>query len=157
MPTLTYSASVTVAAAPEEVYALFSDVTRTGEWSPVCHEVVWDDGAVAEVGASFLGRNEVAGRTWETRNEVLVADGTTFGWSTGPGIASWTYAVTAGPEEGTAVLTESWEFSEEGQATIRVKYPERADTIIAGAPGNAEAGITATLAAMKQILEPAAV
>jgi len=157
VPTLTHSASVTVAATPEEVYALVSDVARMGESSPVCREVVWDEGATGEVGSFFTGRNEVEGRVWETRNQVTVADGLSYGWTTGPGMSHWVYSVVAGEEPGTSVLTESWEFPETGQDAIRAKFPERADGIIAAAPGNAEVGIAATLAAMKQILESAAV
>ena len=39
------SDSISVAATPEELYALVSDVTRMGEWSPVCKACWWDDGA----------------------------------------------------------------------------------------------------------------
>ena len=35
-PALTHRESILVTATPEAVYDLVSDVTRTGEWSPVC-------------------------------------------------------------------------------------------------------------------------
>ncbi len=35
MTTLEFSDSVVVAASLEDVYAVVSDVTRTGEWSPI--------------------------------------------------------------------------------------------------------------------------
>jgi Polyketide cyclase / dehydrase and lipid transport len=37
---------VVVDAAPEVVWRVVSDVTRTGEWSHECREVRWLDGAV---------------------------------------------------------------------------------------------------------------
>lgn len=33
---LTHAASIHIPAPPSVVYAAISDVTRTGEWSPVC-------------------------------------------------------------------------------------------------------------------------
>ncbi|MGD9796749.1 MAG: SRPBCC family protein, partial [Acidimicrobiia bacterium] len=37
--------SATVAAEPLEAYAMLADLTRMGEWSPVCKVCTWDDGA----------------------------------------------------------------------------------------------------------------
>ena len=36
MSSLSYSESVVVARSPEDLYDMVSDVTRMGEWSPVC-------------------------------------------------------------------------------------------------------------------------
>ena len=35
--------SVTVEASAETLYDMVSDITRTGEWSPVCRSCWWDD------------------------------------------------------------------------------------------------------------------
>ena len=35
--------SIRVEASAEAVYDLVSDITRTGEWSPVCVSCWWDD------------------------------------------------------------------------------------------------------------------
>ena len=56
---------------------MVSDVTRMGEWSPVCKACWWDDGDSPRVGAWFTGRNELPERTWETRSEVVAAEDTT--------------------------------------------------------------------------------
>src|SRR6202142_2653486 len=74
MSTLTHSGSVVVARSPEDLYEMVADVTRMGEWSPVCKACWWDEGAGPAVGAWFTGRNELPERTWETRSEVVVAD-----------------------------------------------------------------------------------
>lgn len=39
----TAEASVDIAAPPEAVWTVVADVTRTPEWSPVCHRVEWLD------------------------------------------------------------------------------------------------------------------
>src|SRR4029078_32978 len=55
-------------ASPEEVWALVSDVTRTGEFSPATFEARWRRGSTgAEVGARFKGhvkRNGVGPTYW---------------------------------------------------------------------------------------------
>ena len=60
-------ASVRVAAAPEKVYELVSDVTRMGEWSPETTSAEWIDGATGPaVGARFKGRNRNGVARWST-------------------------------------------------------------------------------------------
>jgi len=61
-----YSESIVVARSPEALYDMVSDVTRMGEFSPVCTACWWDDADGPRAGAWFTGRNEVPGRTWET-------------------------------------------------------------------------------------------
>ena len=78
-------ASIHVDAAPEEVHALLSDVTRTGEWSRQCHRCEWEDERRG-VGARFIGHNRTPQREWETVSEVIADDpGEHFAWSVGPG------------------------------------------------------------------------
>ncbi len=62
---------MTVEASAETLSDLVSDVTRTGEWSPVWTSCWWDDASEAgQVGAWFTGRNELSRRTWETRSRA---------------------------------------------------------------------------------------
>src|SRR5688500_18974198 len=74
MALLEHSDSIVIARPPADLYDMVSDVTRMGEWSPVCKACWWDEGDTARVGAKFTGRNEVPDRTWETRSEVVAAD-----------------------------------------------------------------------------------
>ena len=53
-----HSDRITIARVPEDVYAMVADVTRMGEWSPVCKACWWDEGDGPRVGAWFTGRNE---------------------------------------------------------------------------------------------------
>ena len=152
MTELRHSGSVVLAVSPEAVYDLVSDVTRTGEWSPVCRACWWDDGAGPEVGAWFTGRNVTPDRTWETRSQVVVADrGREFAFVVGGGLVRWGYAMT--PVDGGTELTESWAFLPEGIAVFGERYGEDAAAQIADRTRAAHEGIPATLAAIKRIAE----
>lgn len=56
--------SLTVAAPPERVWTLASDVTRVGDWGAECVGAEWVDGADGPaVGARFLGHQVREDRT----------------------------------------------------------------------------------------------
>ncbi len=149
---LTHSGSIVVAASPEEVYDLVSDVTRTGEWSPVCVACWWDEGATGAAGDWFTGRNVTPARTWETRSVVAVADrGREFAWLVGGSRARWGY--TLEPVEGGTRLTESWEFLPGGLALMEERYGEDAPREVQVRTRAAHEGIPVTLAAIKRIAE----
>jgi hypothetical protein len=150
--TLTHSGSVVVQASPEALYDLVSDVTRTGEWSPVCRACWWDEGTPGTVGAWFTGRNETPERTWETRSRVVAADrGREFAWVVGGSLVRWGY--TLEPVDGGTRLTETWEFLPAGIAFFHERYGEEAQRQIEDRTRAARAGIPATLAAVKRIAE----
>jgi len=149
---LTDSGSVVVATSPEALYDLVSDVTRTGEWSPVCRACWWDEGASGRVGDWFTGRNEVPGRTWETRSQVVAADrGREFAWVVGGKLVRWAFVLTP-VAEGTR-LTETWEFLPAGQELFRERYGDSAQAQVEDRTAAAHDGIPATLAAIKRIAE----
>jgi hypothetical protein len=152
MDSITHSGSVVVQASPEALYDLVSDVTRTGEWSPVCTACWWDEGASARVGDWFTGRNEVPGRTWETRSQVVAADrGREFAWLVGGRLVRWGF--TFAPVEGGTELTETWEFLPAGQELFTERYGADAQRQIEDRTRAAHEGIPATLAAIKRIAE----
>jgi hypothetical protein len=152
MGDLLYSESVIVARPAEFVYDMVSDVTRMGEWSPICTACWWDDGDGPRVGAWFTGRNEVPGRAWETRSQVVVADrGQEFAFVVGGAWVRWGYAFTP-VDEGTQV-TESWEFLPSGIARFHERYGEDAQAQITERTGAARSSIPATLAAIKKTAE----
>ncbi len=148
------SESISVAVAPDELYALVSDVTRMGQWSPVCKACWWDDGDGPRVGAWFTGRNETPERTWEARCQVVAADpGREFAWEVNNGWVHWGY--TFEPEGDGTRLTEHWEFLPAGIAGFRERLGDGADAEIARRSEAARTGIPATLAAIKQSAEGA--
>lgn len=148
--------SITVNVPAETLYAIVSDVTRTGEWSPVCTSCWWDDDSSAgQVGAWFTGRNELPERTWETRSQVVAADpGREFAWVVGGKYVRWGFTMT--PAGTGTVLTESWAFLPEGIAMFGEKYGADADAQIADRTRQALDGIPKTLAAIKQTAESSA-
>lgn len=156
MSELTYQESIVIEAPVQKVYEMVADVTRTGEWSPICTSCWWDDPAQAvTVGAWFTGRNELPKRTWETRSEVVVADpGREFAFVVGGNLVRWGYLM-AEVERGTE-LTETWAFLPGGIAYFHEKYEESAEDEIVARTEAAHTGIPATLAAIKRIAETAA-
>ena len=145
--------SVTVQASAQTLYDLVSDITRTGEWSPVCTSCWWDDKASAgQAGAWFTGRNEIPGRTWETRSQVVAAErGREFAWVVGGRFVRWGFILT--PADNGTTLTESWEFLPEGIAMFEEKFGDDASVQIADRTQQALDGIPKTLAAIKRIAE----
>jgi len=145
--------SVTVEGSAETLYDLVSDITRTGEWSPVCTSCWWDDEAEAgQVGAWFTGHNELPHRTWETRSEVVAAErGREFAWVVGGSFVRWGFSFA--PAERGTTLTESWEFLPGGIAMFEEKFGDQAQVQTTDRAQQALDGIPTTLAAIKQIAE----
>jgi hypothetical protein len=145
--------SIIVEASTETLYDMVSDITRTGEWSPVCRSCWWDDESEAgQVGAWFTGQNEALDRTWQTRSQVVAAErGRQFAWVVGGRFVRWGFSMV--PTDGGTRLTESWEFLPGGIAMFEKKYGSGADSQIADRTQQALDGIPKTLAAIKRIAE----
>lgn len=72
---LKLSESVRVAAPPEKVWDLVSDVTRMGEWSPETVRAAWSGGSTGPVaGAKFKGSNRRGLMRWTGPCEVTAAE-----------------------------------------------------------------------------------
>lgn len=145
--------SVFVQASAETLYELVSDITRTGEWSPICTSCWWDDEAAAGLpGAWFTGHNQTPERSWETRSQVVAAErGREFAWIVGGRFVRWGFTLAS---EGTGtILSESWEFLPDGIAMFEEKYAEEAVTQINDRTQQALDGIPITLSAIKRIAE----
>ncbi len=152
MSGLRYSESIVVARSAESLYDMVSDVTRMGEWSPVCKACWWDDGDSLRVGAWFTGRNELPERVWETRSQVVAAErGREFTFVVGGSLVRWSYAFT--PVDGGTQVTESWEFLPDGIARFQARFGEDAEAQIANRTEAAHRGIPVTLAAIKESAE----
>ena len=143
-----------VAAPPEQVWSLVSDVTRMGEWSPEALAGEWLGGASGPgVGAQFKGNNERGKRRWSTKGEVVEAE---------PGKA-FAFDVAAGP-----MKVARWGFRFEPTATgcrVEERWEDhrgwlitKLGGIITGVPDRAahnRESMTATLAALAAAAEAA--
>ncbi len=88
--------STHIEAPPGHVYALVSDVTRMGEWSPETYRCRWlDPGGGPRVGARFKGYNRRGVARWSNTCEVVAAEpGHEFGFrrtAPGSGTVEWRY------------------------------------------------------------------
>jgi len=154
VPPLSYSDSIFVALPPADLYDMIADVSRMGEWSPICRACWWDDGDGPRIGGRFTGRNETADRTWETRSEVIAAEpGREFAFVVGESLVRWGY--TFSPAEGGTQLTESWEFLPAGIALFTQRYGDDAEAQIADRTQAAHGSIPVTLAAIRRAAERA--
>jgi len=156
MPELRRAGSIVVASSAATLYDLVSDVTRMGDWSPICRACWWDEDPDSDggpqPGAWFTGLNEVPGRVWETRSQVVAADrGREFTFVVGGSLVRWSY--TFAPVAAGTLLTEEWEFLAAGLAVFAERFGERAAAEIADRSEAARVGIPRTLAAIKRTAE----
>lgn len=151
MSNRTRSESITIAATPETLYAMVSDVTRMGEWSPVCKECWWEDDTRG-VGAWFTGRNVTDTKTWETKSQVVADEpGREFAFVVGGDRTRWGYTFT--PTDDGTIVTESWEILPAAEPGYVERFGENAETEIANRAEGASTGMRETLAAIKRTAE----
>jgi uncharacterized protein YndB with AHSA1/START domain len=105
------SVSRTVAASPERLWSMITDVTRIGEWSPETTSCAWQRGATGPtVGARFVGTNSNGSKTWTTTCTVVEAESPrsfVFDVTAGPfKVARWSYRIVA--NAGASDVTETW-------------------------------------------------
>ena len=108
------SVTVFMQAPPERVWALVTDVTRIGEFSPETFEGEWLDGATGPaVGARFRGHVRRNGRGpvyWSACTITACDEPKVFAFSVGPRpgtvLNTWTYELS--PRDGGTDVTESF-------------------------------------------------
>lgn len=101
-----------IAATPEELYDIVSDLPAMGDLSPENTGGTWADGATGPaVGAKLRGKNRRGWRRWPTTATVLEAErGRAFSFRVDVGpmkIARWGYRFE--PVEGGTRVTETWD------------------------------------------------
>jgi hypothetical protein len=146
------SVTVHMAASPEQVWGLVSDVTRIGEFSPETFEAEWLDGATGPAsGASFRGHVKRNGRgpTYWTTCEVVACDPSReFGFTVvnrGKPVNTWRYRLEPAGD-GTDV-TESFELADNAMLRMywKVAGKKRGRTN--------EEGMRTTLERIKSVVE----
>lgn len=161
--TFTVARSIEIGASAERLYAMVSDVSRMGEWSPENRgSTPLSDGPLVP-GTSFEGRNRRGRATWMTRCTVTAAEpGSRFAFRVhrigvsrprieGPN-ASWEYRFEPLRGGGTRV-TETW-------TDDRRSWPDPLarifDAVVTGGGTFADfqqKNIDRTLANLKQVAE----
>ena len=152
MQQLSTRGSVLVAASPQQVFDVVSDITRTGEWSPVCRRAEWVDPERTGEGAQFLGHNDDGTKEWTTTSTVVSArPGEEFVWEVGKSYVRWGYHLA--PVEGGTELTHTWEVLPALHRFFEDKYGEQAQEVLARRTDSAHASIPRTLETIKAIVE----
>ncbi len=111
------SVTVHIAAPPQRIWDLVSDITKIGRYSPETFEAEWLDGATGpEVGARFRGHVKRNGRDptyWTTCTIIACVPGTEFAFAVGSAhkpLNVWRYELTPAGD-GTDV-TESFQLAD---------------------------------------------
>lgn len=103
--------TVEVAAPPQRVWELVSDLPRMGEYSPENAGGRWAKGGGPVEGAVFRGTNRRGSRSWSTRARVTRAEpGRAFAFevdAVGLAVATWSYEIEPSPTG--CRVTESWQ------------------------------------------------
>ncbi len=99
-----------IAVDADTLYAMVSDVTRMGEWSPETTSCHWrGDADHAEVGARFWGVNKNRWHWWATHCRVTVADpGSRFAFDVDLVLPIANWAFTFEPVDGGTRVTQAW-------------------------------------------------
>ncbi len=146
--------SVTVHASPDAVYDLVSDVTRIGEFSPVCKSAHWTD----DDRTTFTGDNVTPEMSWTTHCQVVVdAPGEEFtfvnrGMDGQRELVRWSYTFAA--EGDGCVVTESWQvLPGYGEFMHSVAPDMDVEAYLDGVVPKTKEGMAATLAAIKATAE----
>ncbi|MGH4009809.1 MAG: SRPBCC family protein [Pseudonocardiaceae bacterium] len=150
--------SLTVAAPPERVWMLVSDVTRVGDWGGECVDAQWEGSAGPQVGARFRGRQVREGRTWETYSVVTEAQpGVSFGWAVedpGNAAATWRYELAPDGSGGTVLRYRAvMGPGPSGLTAVIAETPDLEEIIIAGRLKEHQRNMMATLEAIKRAAE----
>jgi len=144
--------SIHMAAPPEKVWALVSDVTRIGEFSPETFEAKWTRGSTGpEVGASFKGhvkRNGVGPIYWAPCQVTKCVPNELFEFAVGTDdvtLNNWGYRLQA--ENGGTRVTEYFR--------LEPKLPMRLYWLALGRLRGRtnERGMRTTLERMKEVVE----
>lgn len=150
-----------IAAPPDRVWDLVTDVRRIGEFSPECVHAEWLDGATGpEVGARFAGTNRIAGREWTRTCTVVESEPLRrFSYVVGDrydGAPSGRWTFELEPEGEGTILVQRYQHEPSGRSGARIlaeEDPSKASDIVTNRSRMLAEGMEATLEAMRDVLE----
>ena len=114
-PSPSATGSVQIAATPEAVYALITDLPVLAELAEENVRMRWRKGSAAQPGAVFVGHNRNGWRRWSTTCTVTDArPGETFAFDVRSGpipVAHWAYQISPDSEGrgGCGVTESTWD------------------------------------------------
>ena len=156
--TQSVSSSIDIAAPPEKVWALISDLPRMGEWSPENKGGSWKGGATGAVaGAKFKGKNQHGKKKWSIGTVVIkeaaAPNRLEFGLVTmGLKGATWRYEID--PTSDGCRVTETW--VDTRSAPMRPDAIGKMITGVADRVAWTKTSIETTLANLKKAAESSA-
>ncbi len=153
-PTQQVSVTQTIKASPDHVWAMISDVTRMGEWSPETTSCTWTKGATGPaVGAAFTGNNKNGKKKWSTKCVVSQCEpGRRFAFevsAAGLKISAWAYGIEPGNDADSCTVTETWS-DRRGALVVALGKPLSG---VAERHEHNRAGMAATLSKLAEFAE----
>lgn len=150
-------AEAEVAAPPEAVWSLLTDLSRMPAWSPELVRMVPLKPGGLRVGQWYLGINRRKGVVWPTRNVVALLDpGRVLAWDTTSSGARWIWELApAGPDGRSTRVVHRRPVPRRLTRSSRLFAP----LALGGSAGHAdelEAGMAQTVALLCSAVEPAA-
>jgi uncharacterized protein YndB with AHSA1/START domain len=145
-------AEIDIAAPPERVWDLVTDLDRMGDWSPECYRCAWMDGGTGpRVGARFKGWNRQdlgpIPVKWSTVSTVTESErGRAFAFTTKQSGATWAYSFEPTADGGTRLVETRTDGEKPLVAKVFHKVMPGRDEILAD-------GMEATLQRVKAAAE----
>ena len=153
------SVAIDIAAAPERVWELISDVTLLPRFSTELQHAQWAEGFDAPaLGAQFLGTNRhPAIGEWTTTSHIVEFEPLhVFGWAVGDPenrAATWQFTVDPIPTGTRLRYTARLGPGRSGVTMLTRREPHRADEIVARRLAQWESGMRATVAGIRELAE----
>lgn len=147
-----------IAAPPDRVWRLATDIVLMGQWSPEYRGGEWLEGETGPVvGARFKGRNKRRDREWESISTVIEAEpGRSFAWAVGdPRLAAATWRLDLTPEGSGTRVRQHVEMGPgpSGLTAVIAERPDREEDIVAARVAEHRRNMQATLAGLKAAAE----
>ena len=145
--------NIDIAAPPERVWALITDVTQMGRWSPECHRCEWVGGGDRPaVGAKFKGWNKRGLMRWSTVSTVVAADEPQhFAWEVDQSKMRWGYRFAPSADGAGTHVTEYRD--EVGQKPLYVQVAYKLRLLGKDPDAIVRDGMRQTLARLKDAAE----
>lgn len=153
------SVEVDVAASPERVWELVSDINIPAKFSQEFQGAEWVEGDGPALGASFVGRNERTDvdRKWETRSYIVACDPPqVFAWNVNDRdepSALWRFELERIP--GGTRLRQRFIIGRRLSATgtAMTENPDQANEILAGRRAQHRSNMNLTIQGIKRLAE----